>query len=427
MRDLQTGLTTRANVASDGSQANGSAVVSSLSADGRFIAFYADASNLVPGDTNGTVDAFVHDRQTGATERISVSSDGNQGNGGSSQPIIAADGRYVAFESAASNLVAGDANGCQDIFVRDRQTGQTSRVTLNCGFGLGSISSDGQYIAFLGSVYDRLTGQISRFDVTPDGSLGNTESGSQASISASGEFLAFASLANNLIPGDTNGVRDVFVSERRIVEPLVRTPPYDFIVAANGAFNCESIETSGTGEAKIKSDPTTGRLDLDVRARSLVGEANARAAVGIAYVAPISGRIKVEAEVDVSGFDSVALLGVPKLAEPGIASVQSFVAFLIRKIHPVDDLTVESQFAGRVKTPDVLNIPGNPVDLVHYSPKKTFSGSTHLNINGGQQMLICAGVRSKVVAVGLLPLISTAKALYATNSTRLKFIRISYD
>src|SRR5262249_17255542 len=106
----------------------------SLSADGRFVAFESDANNLVPGDTNGAADIFVHDLLTGLTERVSVpdpSSGQAQANGTSLAPAISPDGRYVAFASRASNLVAGDTNTRQDIFVHDRVTGATQRVSVD--------------------------------------------------------------------------------------------------------------------------------------------------------------------------------------------------------------------------------------------------------------------------------------------------------
>ena len=126
-----------------------------ISADGRFVAFSSDATNLVPGDTNGTADVFVRDRQTGTTRRVSVGSGGAQGNGLSVDPAISADGRFVAFASDATNLVPGDTNGADDVFVRDRQTGTTRRVSVGSGGAQGdrvsfdpAISADGRFVAF---------------------------------------------------------------------------------------------------------------------------------------------------------------------------------------------------------------------------------------------------------------------------------------
>jgi len=137
--DAQTGQVERVSVAGDGTQSNGESYTPSLSADGRFVAFASDASNLVPNDTNACrpnlysascFDIFVHDRVTGATERVSIASDGTQANGDSRWPRISADGRWVVFVSWASNLVTGDTNKRPDIFVHDRLTGKTERVSV---------------------------------------------------------------------------------------------------------------------------------------------------------------------------------------------------------------------------------------------------------------------------------------------------------
>src|SRR5439155_1055443 len=124
VHDRRTRMTERVSVASDGTQANAFSGEASISADGRFVAFASLASNLVSGDTNGADDVFVHDRRTGVTERVSVASDDTQGNGASvvctPSPSVSADGRFVAFASQASNLVPGDTNGRVDLFVRDR-------------------------------------------------------------------------------------------------------------------------------------------------------------------------------------------------------------------------------------------------------------------------------------------------------------------
>ncbi|MBI2206099.1 MAG: hypothetical protein HYU41_19860 [Candidatus Rokubacteria bacterium] len=174
--------TTRASVASDGTQGNSSSSTTrqqALSADGRFVAFVSCASNLVPNDTNGQCEVFVRDRLTGTTQRMSVASDGTQGNAYSDIPAISADGRYVAFFSPATNLVAGDTNGHADVFVRDRETGTTQRVSVATG-----------------------------------GTQGHNQS-YPSGISADGWYVAFYSLASNLVAGDTNGRVDAFVHDRQ--------------------------------------------------------------------------------------------------------------------------------------------------------------------------------------------------------------------
>src|SRR5437660_8907258 len=128
--------TVRVSVASGGTEGDDASLGSALSADGRFVAFDSAATDLVAGDTNGVSDVFVHDRQTGTTERVSVASGGAQGNGSSGligfafPPALAADGRFIAFVSFATNLVAGDTNAATDVFVPDRLTGTTERVSV---------------------------------------------------------------------------------------------------------------------------------------------------------------------------------------------------------------------------------------------------------------------------------------------------------
>ena len=176
VHDRVTGQTTRVSVASDGSQANDLNLTCSLSADGRFVALHSYASNLVLGDTNNKSDIFVHDRDTGNTARVSVNSQGQQSNGWSSFPSISADGRFVAFESAATNLVPNDLNGDDDVFVHDRDTGRTYIVSLSSGGAAGNGDSD----------WPAITGD--------------------------GELVAYRSRASNLVEDDNNFSLDVFLS-----------------------------------------------------------------------------------------------------------------------------------------------------------------------------------------------------------------------
>ncbi len=235
VHDRQTGETTRVSVSSSGEQGNADSWSPSISADGRYVAFESLAYNLVPGDTNGQCAVFVHDCQTGETTLASVSSSGEQGNGASGHPSISADGRYVAFESRAGNLVPGGTNGELHIFVHDRQAGETTRVSISSSGEqaneysyLPSISGDGRYVAFFGGasnlvpgdtnnrydvfVHDRQTGQTTRVSVSSSGEQGNAMS-ENPSISADGRYVAFESYATNLVPDDTNGHWDIFVHE----------------------------------------------------------------------------------------------------------------------------------------------------------------------------------------------------------------------
>ena len=228
----QQASTKRVSVDSLGAQGIGDSEGPSISAHGRFVAFYSSAANLVGSDTNGARDVFVRDRKTGKTTRVSVNSHGAQANGESFAAPISADGRFVAFLSSASNLVGGDTNGARDVFVRDRKAGKTRRVSVDSHGAQGngdsfipSISADGRFVAFYsdaanlvagdgnaagdGFVRDRKAGRTKRVSVASHGTQGNDTS-FPPSISADGRFVAFTSLANNLVAGDTNGASDIF-------------------------------------------------------------------------------------------------------------------------------------------------------------------------------------------------------------------------
>jgi Tol biopolymer transport system component len=230
--------TTRVSVSSSETQANGASEDSSISAHGRFVVFSSSASSLVRGDTNDRRDVFVRDRKTGTTERVSVSSAGRLANRGSGSPAISVDGRFVVFGSEASNLVRGDTNGRRDVFVHDRKTGTTERVSVssagrqaNRGSGRGSpsISARGRFVAFLSRagrlvrgdtnrdwdvfVRDRKRDTTTRVSVASSGEQANARSG-EPSISTDGRLIVFESLGS-LVEADTNGRDDVYMHDRR--------------------------------------------------------------------------------------------------------------------------------------------------------------------------------------------------------------------
>jgi Tol biopolymer transport system component len=234
VRDVPSSTTLRASVDSAGNQGNGNCFRPSLSADGRWVAFASDATNLVPADTNGATDVFVHDLQTGITVRASVDSSGEQANGASRNPSISADGRFVAFESVATNLVSGDTNHVSDVFVHDLQTGSTDRVSLDSAGAQAlfastnpCLSAGGRTVAFvtasplvasdtngLQDVYvrDLQTGALTRASTDSSGTRSNGDS-SEPALSSDGRFVAFTSNATNLVANDTNGVSDVFLHD----------------------------------------------------------------------------------------------------------------------------------------------------------------------------------------------------------------------
>ncbi len=236
VRELATGVTTIVSVASDGTPADGDSSNPVMSHDGRYVAFESFASNLVPGDTNGLLDLFVHDRATGATQRISVSSLGAQADDTSQLPTLTADGRFAVFNSWASNLVPGDTNSFSDVFVRDLVLQTTVRVSVDSAGGQSngysydaSISADGRWVAFPSRginlvpgdtngyydifVHDRLTGTTEKIT---EGWAGDPADGHALypSIAGNGRYIAFDGAATNLVPGDVNGERDIFVRDR---------------------------------------------------------------------------------------------------------------------------------------------------------------------------------------------------------------------
>jgi Tol biopolymer transport system component len=194
VHDRQSGQTTRVSVASDGMQGNGPTSDlpyqrAAISGDGRYVAFASAATNLVPSDTNAATDVFVHDLQTGQTIRVSVASDGTPANqrsawGYESTLAISRDGRYIAFASAASNLISDDTNARDDIFLYDRLTHQTTRISI------ASIGTQGD------------------------------DYSDEPTISGDGRFVAFSSRATNLVLGDTNSHTDIFIHDRGSVERI---------------------------------------------------------------------------------------------------------------------------------------------------------------------------------------------------------------
>jgi Tol biopolymer transport system component len=228
--------TQRASVASGGTEASGLSKYSAISSDGRYVAFQSHASNLVPGDTNGVHDVFVRDLLSGTTVRASVDSSGVEGTAASHTSAISRDGRYVLFYSNAWNLVPGDTNGVQDVFVRDLTGGTTARVSVDSN-GLQAegwsysfaITDDGRYVLF-GSiaanlvsgdanghadvfVRDLTSGTTTLVSVGSTGIQGDGDSGSGA-ISSDGRYVAFVSTATNLVASDNNGsVADIFVRD----------------------------------------------------------------------------------------------------------------------------------------------------------------------------------------------------------------------
>ena len=255
--DLSTHTIERVSEDSAGGEGTGGSVEllkPSISFDGRYVAFASNMNDLVPGDTNGMRDVFRKDRQTGATILVSVAMDGTPGNLDSGRPSISGDGRYVAFESTAVDLVAADTNSSSDIFVRDVVANTTTRASVvnQGGQAAGSslrpsISGDGRYVAFESSaanlvvgdaagftdifVHDRHTLITRRVSTSFDGIEGNLAS-TEPDIAAGGLFVTFESTASNLVASDPNGVvRDAFL----VNWPYLSAPQFIDLIR-NGSF-----------------------------------------------------------------------------------------------------------------------------------------------------------------------------------------------
>ena len=284
LRDRGLAGTVRVSLTSAGGEANGESSKPAISADGRYVAFVSSASNLVSGDTNGTSDVFVWDRSAGTTVRVSVTSAGVQGNGPSDAPSISSDGRYVAFSSGATNLVAGDTNAAQDIFVRDTLASTTERVNLTSTAGQANgnasspdISPEGRYVAFASAatnlvpgdtnartdvfVRDRNVGSTTRVSVADGGAQSNGASDSPA-ISSDGRSVAFRSEATNLVGGDTNGASDVFLRDR-IANTTLRLSITSGGAQGSGASDSPRISSDGRYIAFRSDAPDLVAMDTN--------------------------------------------------------------------------------------------------------------------------------------------------------------------
>ncbi len=309
------GTTTRVSVSSAGVQGNNESHDANISPDGRYVAFDSRASTLVTDDTAlcGTVscsDVFVRDRQTGVTERVSLSSGGEQGTGDSQSPAINESGRYVVFQSFAPNLVPDDTpacplpvppyhRNCADIFVRDRQTSTTTRINLSSGGAEANgdswapaISASGRYVAFTSDASTLVTGDTNGYgdvfvrdrDTDADGifdeagavstirvslSTGGAEANGDSwapAISASGRYVAFVSDASNLVSQDNNNAADVFVRDRDtdadgvFDEPGAVSTARVSLSSGGAEANSSSYEVSISGDGRyvaFSSDAST--------------------------------------------------------------------------------------------------------------------------------------------------------------------------
>jgi hypothetical protein len=334
VRDTALGTTQLMTADSNGTPSGGNPLQLSLSGDGRFVAMAVSGGVLVPGTTGTQI--YVKDRMTGAVELISKDTNGVSGNDVSFNPSITPDGRYVTFESTATNLVPNDTNALQDVFIHDRQTGITELVSVNSSgnqtrFYLAqnsSPSADGRYVAFESGapnllpatlsynhainvfVRDRMMGTTSVVSVTSTGGLANFDS-THPMISANGNAVAFMSIATNLVSSDTNPQPDIFVHD-------LTTGATELISIAqsghSGAFPSvyPSISGDGTRVAFMSqaNDLVPGDTNMaqDIFVRDRAMSLTFRVSVGPMGVQSNadSGHSAISADGDSVAFESVA-------------------------------------------------------------------------------------------------------------------------
>lgn len=281
-------INTRVSVDSLSVQGNGASSQPSVSKDGRYVTFTSSANNLVSGDTNGVADIFLRDLLNNTTTRISLSSTGTEGNGGSTYSKISFNGRYVLFTSTASNFASNDNNGTEDIFLRDTVNATTELISISTTGSTGNyqsggdlgldISRDGKYVVFTSSasnlvttdtggkmdvfVRDRTLGTTTLISMSDSGIQGNGDS-RRPSISCEGSRITFYSQASNLVTSDTNGHSDVFYVDR-----IGQRTMYNITQASNGYSGFPSISCSGdtisyhTDASNLLAADTNVRSDI---------------------------------------------------------------------------------------------------------------------------------------------------------------------
>lgn len=318
MRDTTLNTIIRISTDSTGTQANNDSYSAVISGNGRYVVFESTATNLVAGDTNSASDIFMKDTVTNATTRLSTDSSGTQSTSFSSSdyPSISSDGRYVSFHSDATNLVVGDTNGDDDVFLKDTVTGVTIRVSTNSSGVQGNddstnslnhnfVSSDGRYVVFDSDADNLVTGDTnSTTDVfvkdtvsgavvrasTDSSGVESDDGGYNPTLSSDGRYVAFESYGDDLVAGDTNSATDVFVKDI-VTGSIVRattdssgveqndfsywaniSPDGNYVAFESDATNLVADDTNGDGDIFVKdlTSGTTMRISTD----SLGNEAN---------------------------------------------------------------------------------------------------------------------------------------------------------
>lgn len=274
-KDIQTGVIELASQNASNQQALGESDVPSLTADGRYVVFQSNAANLVTGDTNSVTDVFYKDMNTGAVRRVSVTSAAAQVNGASTSPRIASGGRYVAFQSVANNLIAGDTNGSVDVFVKDLTDESLDIASTSAAGVIGNfnstapvVSNDGLYVAFLSTATnlvtgdtngfrdvfrkDLATGAITRLSVSDAGVQADGPS-DRPSILRDGSLVTFGSGAENLTSYDGQGFFDVFRAGAQAATGLTLTLAANSVPQNVGTVTATLTRSGSTASALVIS------------------------------------------------------------------------------------------------------------------------------------------------------------------------------
>jgi Tol biopolymer transport system component len=267
LRNVAAGTTTRISMGPGGEQSAYASTGPSISADGRYVVFQSSGDNLVTGDTNNKTDVFLYDAVTASLSRVSVGATGTQANGNSFSPNISPNGRYVTFTSDATNLVLGDTNAYDDIFIKDLQTGAVRRIMgssqPNGASAHSSVTSNGS-VVFLSSasnlvsgdtnarmdvfLYDAATYEFSRANVKPWGGQTTPTTSTQSDaprVSDNGRYVVFSSSAPDVVSGDTNGYDDIFVRDRVAGTTTRVSTSSDGLQATNGSSRTPFISADG--------------------------------------------------------------------------------------------------------------------------------------------------------------------------------------
>lgn len=323
LKDTLNGTIRRISTDSDGVQADAASLNAKVSADGRYVVFQSQATNLAPDDHNAALDVYLKDTLSGDTSRISSNAIGDAGNGDSYNASLSTNGRFVVFTSQASDLVAGDTNGYSDVFVRDTLNGSTARVStsdtkaeVHGDSDNAKITADGHYVVFQSYasdlvaqdgnnapdifLKDRITGRTTCLSVDSTGHSGNGGSYNPV-ITPDGRYVAFQSTASNLVAGDTNGVSDIFWMD--LQTGTVKRIDKNFLGGeTNGPSYTPSIADDGHSVA------------FSSTATNLVGgDGNGVNDVFVAYVAGGMTRLSISA----SGVQGDAASGTPIISGDG--------------------------------------------------------------------------------------------------------------